>query len=170
MKSGRIVALIVSLTGGVAASQAPELAQQYRQRLEGARQELARVVADFDADAARSNLDRGEALRLYERSDQPFLNDRAHSIRRVMARADHLERQSARLAELPPALRPLVMIVDPDGDVLSGAVGDFEPAVPLTPHGLIWSGAGLLLGFGLFRLAVFPFRHRRRAAGRVSSN
>ena len=42
------------LAGALTLSQAPEFAQQYRQRLGGALDELRRVVADFDADAAKS--------------------------------------------------------------------------------------------------------------------
>ena len=60
MKGRAIMALLVSLTGGLAASQAPELAQQYRQRLGGALDEITQVVADFDADAAQNGLRRDE--------------------------------------------------------------------------------------------------------------
>jgi hypothetical protein len=159
-----IVALVVSLGSGMAASQAPELAQQYRQRLEGARQELTDVVVRFDRDAERNGLDRGGALALQDNSAEPFLRDRAQSIRHVIARAEHLDRQSERLHELPPALRPLVVLVDPDGQVFTGTLRDFEPAVPLTPHGLVWTAAGLLMGLGIFRLATFPKRRRRMPA------
>jgi len=161
VKPRTIAALVTSLVAGMATSQAPELAQQYRQRLEGARHELTKVVADFDADAARNDLDRQGALTLQDRSQEPFMRDRAQSIRRVIARAEHLDRQAARLAELPAVLRPVAVVADPDGEVFEGALRDFEPAVPLTSHGLIWTAVGLLLGFGLFRLVTFPFRRRR---------
>lgn len=153
---------MVSLTGGVAASQAPELAQQYRQRLHGALEELGRVVAVFEADATRHALGRTEALELYDHADAPFLRDRGGSMRAVFTRFAHLERQAARLADLPNALRPLAVLTDPDGRVLKGTLSDFEPAVPLTPHGLAWTAGGLLAGFGLFRVLTFPFRRRAR--------
>jgi len=161
IRPGTVAALVTSVLAGMATSQAPEFAQQYRQRLEGARHELARVVSDFDADAARNKLDREGALALQDRSQEPFIRDRARSVRRVIERAEHLDQQSARLAELPPALRPVAVVADPDGEVFAGSLRDFEPAVPLTSHGLIWTGVGLLLGFGLFRLVTFPFRRRR---------
>ncbi|WP_309083138.1 DUF2937 family protein [Chelativorans sp.] len=161
IRPGTIIALVLSLAGGMTASQAPELAQQYRQRLEGARQELTQVVADFDADAARNDMGRDDALALQDRSEEPFIRDRSQSMRRVIARAEHLDRQAERLAELPPALRPVLVLVDPDGQVFSGALRDFEPAVPLTSHGLIWTAVGLLFGLGLYRLVTFPFRYRR---------
>jgi len=160
-----VVALLVSLAGGATASQAPEFAQQYRQRLEGARQELTQVVADFDEDASRNDLEREEALALQDNSQERFLRDRAQSVRRTIARAEHLDRQSARLDELPRALRPMVVMADPDGTVFSGTLRDFEPAVPLTSHGLIWTAAGLLLGLGVVRLVTFPFRRRPRRTG-----
>ena len=161
MKGAKIAALIFALAGGAATSQAPEFAQQYRQRLEGALHELTQVVADFDADAARNSLDRDEALRVHDGAREPFLRDRGQSMRRIIIRFEHLGRQSSRLDELPAALRPVLLMVDPDGPVLEGTLRDFEPAVPLTPHGLIWTGIGLLGGFGLFRLLGVPFRQRR---------
>lgn len=162
MKGRAIMALLVSLTGGLAASQAPELAQQYRQRLGGALDEITQVVADFDADAAQNGLRRDEALTLYARTNTRFLRDRGESMRRIIDRFDHLQHQSVRLEELPPVLRPMAIFAHPDSDVFEGTLRDFEPAVPLTPHGMIWTAAGLLGGFGVFRLLALPFEWRRR--------
>jgi len=55
--------LIVGLMGAAFFAQAPEFAQQYRQRLGGAVEELRRVVVQFDADAAQYGLSRSEAMR-----------------------------------------------------------------------------------------------------------
>ncbi|MCT7373475.1 DUF2937 family protein [Chelativorans salis] len=164
MRVGTVLALLVSLAGGAVTSQAPELAQQYRQRLNGALEELAKVVARFEEDAARHTLRLDEALAVYGDAEEPFLRDRGLSMRRVIERFERLEQQSVRLAELPPPLRPLAVFVNPDGDVLKGAMQDFEPAVPLTAHGMIWTASGLLAGFGLYKGLAFPFRRRRRAA------
>ncbi|WP_173932025.1 DUF2937 family protein [Chelativorans sp. Marseille-P2723] len=169
MRAGTIAALVVSLIGGAVASQAPEFAQQYRQRLHGAHWELTQIVTDFDAGAVRHGLDREEALGLYDKVPPPFLQDRSRSMRRIIERAEHLDRQVQRLADLPPVLRPLLVMVDPDKDVFQGTLHDFETAVPLTAHGLVWTAAGLLAGFGLIRLAVFPLRQRRRRPERFAS-
>ena len=166
MRGATIVALVLSLARGAATSQAPEFAQQYRQRLEGALQELTHVVADFDADAARNSLRREEALALYERDERSFLRDRGVSIRRVIARVEHLDRQSARLQELPPALRPVLVLVDPDAGVFRGTLRDFEPAVPLTVHGAIWTVLGLLSGLAVVKLMMFPLKRQRPQTGR----
>ena len=63
----RTIALVVALTLGFALSQAPEIAQQYRQRLGGAVDELRRIVLRFDEDSARSGFDRAGALAVMER-------------------------------------------------------------------------------------------------------
>ena len=57
------LALIVGVVFGGAFSQAPEFAQQYRQRLGGALDELTAIVQRFDQDAARAGLDRRRAAR-----------------------------------------------------------------------------------------------------------
>lgn len=167
MKSSTIGVLILSLAGGVLTSQAPELAQQYRQRLGGALEELSEVVAQFEVDAARNDLTTEEALALHDGAEQPFLRDRGQSIRRTIKRFEHLAHQSERLKDLPPVLRPFAIIANPDQTVLEGTFRDYEPAMPLTTHGLTWSAIGFVSTFGLFRLATLPFR--RRSARKVAS-
>ena len=54
----RAVALGVGVLCGALASQAPEFAQQYRQRLGGALDELTAIVAQFDDDARRAEIGR----------------------------------------------------------------------------------------------------------------
>ena len=158
---GRIVGLAVSLACGLMMSQAPELAQQYRQRLNGALAELSQLIAAFDADAARNNLLRTEALAMYETASDGFLRDRGQSIRVAIGRLDTLSRQSSELDALPAVARPLALIKAPDTMVLKGTLEDFEPAVPITPHGLVWSGVGMLFGFGLWSLLRRLFRRRK---------
>ena len=146
---GRRLALATALAGGVAASQGPELAQQYRQRLGGAVEELAAVVSRFDADAAASGMNREQALQRHETSPDGFFRDRGRSTREIVARFEALSAQAERLARQPDYLDPLVMITSADPRVLSGAWRDFQPAVPLTSSGLAWAAAGFLFG-GLF--------------------
>jgi hypothetical protein len=52
----RRLALAIALIAGLVGSQGPEFAQQYRQRIGGALDELKRIVADFDDEAAREGL------------------------------------------------------------------------------------------------------------------
>ncbi len=61
---GRILGLVVAVVCGAVTSQAPEFSQQYRQRLNGAQDELRQVIEAFDADAANNNLSRENAIRV----------------------------------------------------------------------------------------------------------
>ena len=168
---GRIVVLLFAALGGLVGSQFPDFAQQYRQRLGGALDEMKAVVADFDADARRNQLDRDTALKTYERSDQPFLRDRGTTMTGALARYDRLFRQKVRLEAAPPLMRPVVMLSGPDERVASGAWTDFEPGVPLTPAGLVWAGLGFFLLGGAVSLVRQLFGvARRRRRGAVLNN
>lgn len=162
MKPSSAVALAAAIAGGGITSQAPEFSQQYRQRLHGALDEMRAVVEHFDADAARNGLEREEALQIYSASEEDFLRDRGISMRRVLARHENLEQQAAHFSALPPALRPAALMRSPDEMLVRNAWQDFEPAVPLTVHGLLWSVFGAVVGFCLIKLAAFPFRRKRR--------
>ncbi len=161
----RAIVIVTALAGGVGASQLPEFAQQYRQRLGGALDEIRQVVADFDADAGRNRLTREEALATYDRADENFLRDRGETMTGVVRRYEHLARQRERMDTVAPALRPLAVLQFPDERVVEGAWSDFEPAVPVTPAGILWAGLGLLLGALLAWLVLLPFRRRSRRAG-----
>lgn len=154
--------LLAALTGAVTVSQAPELTQQYRQRLEGAIDELARVVAEFDSDAARHGMTRAEALDTHDVADVPLFRDRGQSMRRTIERYERLAEQAARLRDMAPVIRPVAVAMRPDPSVLEGAWRDFEPAVPVTPNGLAWTVLGFGLGAALMRLIVWPFGRLRR--------
>jgi hypothetical protein len=162
MRPARILTVITVCAGGALTSQAPEFAQQYRQRLGGAIEELAEVVATFDADAARHQLDREQALNIHRRATEPFLQDRGISTEVAIRRLNHLHMQAQQFETLPPLLRPVAVAYGPDERLLDGTMRDFEPAVPLTLHGAIWAGAGALLAYLLAKLVGTPFRRRRR--------
>lgn len=162
----KIVGFAAALACAVVTSQAPEFAQQYRQRLGGALQELAEVITAFDEDAAAANMQRGEALATMERAESTFLRDRGDSMRRAMGRFDSLSRQAGAFAEMPPVLRPVAVVRGADAALLRGTAMDFEPAVPITPHGLAWAGAGFLFGFATARLAMRVLRRRPGASMR----
>ena len=66
------VAFVMGLVFGFVLSQAPEFAQQYRQRLGGAVDELQRIIQQFDEDSRRSGYDRTAALRLMANNNEPI--------------------------------------------------------------------------------------------------
>src|SRR5258707_8042920 len=82
----RAVAFVVALIAGMTFSQVPEFAQQYRQRLGGAIDELAPVLAHFDEDAARSGYDRDGALALMAANNERLVRDQAGRIRETIDR------------------------------------------------------------------------------------
>ena len=84
---------IASAAAGLAIfSQAPEFAQQYRQRIGGAVDELKTVVVDFDKDAANSQLSRSRALNKLTSSSEQFARDRGQSMTKTIGRFETAER------------------------------------------------------------------------------
>ncbi|MGD9915846.1 MAG: DUF2937 family protein [Rhizobiaceae bacterium] len=143
--------LVLAICGGVAASQAPEFAQQYRQRIGGAIDELGQVVADFDKDAAASGMTRDAALDLHERSLEPLFRARGQSARVAVTRYETLLRQQADFASRSDYLQPFVL-ASSDPVTLDGTWREFQPAVPVTAAGITWGGIGFV-GAALFGVA-----------------
>jgi len=156
------VALACGVAGALCLSQAPEFSQQYRQRLGGALDELARVAVDFDADAAKNGLTREQALAVYQASDQQFLKDRGVRMASVLGRMELLSAQARWFETLPPLARPVALARGYDEALTSGAWRDYRPGLPLTVDGAVWAGAGFLAAAGLFGLASMPFARWKR--------
>ena len=158
----RILTLAGGLAGAAALSQYPEFSQQYLQRLGGKIEGLAQVVADFDADAARSGLSRDEALA--QMTGTAFVEDRARSMQATFARLDHLRANHQMLTLASPLERLVMPHRMGDREVLAGTWADFTPAVPLTVAGAVSAGVGFLGGLGLtgavLSLLAWPFRRR----------
>ena len=154
--------LAVGVMAGVAASQVPEFAQQYRQRLGGAVEELKQVVATFDADSGGAGLTREAGIARLRDSPDPFVQKRGTQMVDIAIRERRLEEQQAALAQAGLLKSVMVVLGDVDPAVASGAWEVFKPAVPVTWDGLIAALVGLVAGTGLFRLLALPFRWRVR--------
>ncbi|WP_105385580.1 DUF2937 family protein [Neorhizobium alkalisoli] len=144
---GRMFTMAMALLGGIFLSQAPEFAQQYRQRIGGALDELKILISEFDAQANHSGLDRQTALNIYSASPETFLRRQGEAMRRTFARYEMLEEQRQELLLAAPLRRPLVVIRHPDSTTFANAWRDFVPAVPVDFAGLIWAGGGLFCGW-----------------------
>ena len=171
---GRLIVLLAGVFGAGVGAQFPEFAQQYRQRVGGALEEMRQVVADFDADAERNTLTRSEALETYGRSFDGFLRDRGVTMSGTIRRFEWLSEQQRRLAEAPPLMRPVVVMSGPDKRVLRGAWADYEPAVPVSQAGFIWAAIGFFFIAGtvsLIRQIAGILRRRRglRLRGRTNA-
>ncbi len=153
----RLLALLCSLFFGGVASQLPEFAQQYRQRLGGAIDELNRIAEQFVNDAHAEGLDRTQALARYQLAGDPFLGRRGRSMIEILARLDRLKQQQAELDQAGPFTRLAPTLAQLDGEVARHTLDNFEPAVPVTQEGLGLGALGLLVGrliapiFGLSR-------------------
>jgi hypothetical protein len=66
------------------------------------------------------------------------------------------------MEDAPAMARPLVLLAA-DETLLAGVWRSFEPAVPVTPHGLAWAALGFLAGAVLAWLAARLVAWARRA-------
>ena len=162
------LALFAGALTGIAASQIPEYAQQYRQRLGGAIDELQNIVSEFDADSARSGLSEAEGIARLSGNSDELVRGRGVQMSEIVQRLQKLSSQNAAMAQAGPIGRLVALASDFDPMVARHAYDSFEPAVPVTSEGFILGGVGLAGGYALFRALAAPFRllgrKRRRLA------
>jgi len=151
--------------GAVTASQGPEFAQQYRQRLGGAIDELRRAIARFDADAQAHGETRESAIVRLRGNADDLAGRQGAAIQANIERLAHLEVQRQAMTEAGPFSRLGLMLRDGDGAVVRAALEDFKPAVPVTEEGVLSAATGFVAAWGgLLLLARFlrSLRPRRR--------
>jgi hypothetical protein len=162
------LALFAGALMGLTASQMPEYAQQYRQRLGGAIDELQAIVAAFDVDSARSGLSEGEGIARLSGNSDEFVHGRGVQMSEIVQRLQKLSSQNAAMAQAGPIGRLVALGADFDPSIARRAYQSFEPAVPVTSEGFILGGLGLVGGYALFHVLAAPFRlfgrKRRRLA------
>lgn len=160
----RLIILIFAMGCGLAASQFPEFAQQYRQRLGGAVDELARVVTQFDNDAAAAGLNRDVALERYAKSGDEFLGQRGDTLTATISRYEYLNTHLRDLTEAGTFERLAVFAKERDPEISRAALQAYEPAVPTTAEGAAHAAGGLAGGWIFLNLLGMPFGRRRRLA------
>jgi uncharacterized protein (TIGR03382 family) len=158
---GKTIAVAVAALVGVAASQLPEFGQQYRQRLGGAVDELRRVAAGFDEDAAQNGLDRPAALAEMARNPNGLIQDRAATMSETMQRLSNLEAQQQAFRDAGPFARLYTLGTHFDPPLVAATWEDYEPAVPATSEGLVSGGGGFLATL-LMLLGLGALVRRRR--------
>ncbi|MGO4871749.1 MAG: DUF2937 family protein [Roseiarcus sp.] len=159
----RRLALVIGLLCGFIGTQWPEFSQQYRQRLGGALDELRRVVAAFDAEAASRSLTPAEGVARLKDNADPLARERGADVESDIAREARLEREIAELQGADPLRRLVAMAGDFDSETAARTFQDFQPAVPVTSESLIVGAIALILGWGATHLCVWPIRRRLRA-------
>ncbi|HTR12074.1 MAG TPA: DUF2937 family protein [Roseiarcus sp.] len=158
----RRLALAVALLAGLLGSQAPEFAQQYRQRIGGALDELNRIITAFDAEAAQENVTPPQAIARLEQNSDPLARRRGLSMAETIARADRLREQLAAMTDAGSLKRLYVTLVDFDPELAQRTLDAYEPAAPLTFEALVAAGFAALWGWVAAHLIAWPFRRARR--------
>ncbi|MDF3414285.1 DUF2937 family protein [Sulfitobacter sp. M57] len=162
----RSLTLAGGIAGAAAVSQFPEFSQQYAQRLGGAVDALAEVVADFDASAAAVGLERETALAQMQGS--AFLERRQADMTRTFTRFERLRVDLAALEGQGPFMRAYHLPRLRDAEIARAAWVAYQPAVPLNFAGVSFALVGFLLGAaalgGVLKLLFWPFRRRSNPA------
>ena len=158
----RRLALAIAVLAGLIGSQGPEFAQQYRQRLGGALEELNRIVSEFDAEARRQNLTRAEGLSRLERNDDPLARERGKDMERAIDRDQRLSEQIQALNSAGPLTRLYVVAANFDPEIARDTLDNYEPAEPLSLGALAAGGLAALWGWAATLLIAWPFRRRYR--------
>ena len=164
----RRIAAAIGLMMAVVTSQLPEFVQQYRQRLGGAADELAAIVAEFDGEASHMSLRRDQALDRLKRNPDELARERGQDLEATVVRSDRLARQRAAFTSAGPVSQYAVMAEDFDPRLAAQTYRDFQPAVPVTSAGVTAGVAGLVLGWLLTHLAAWPLRRWRHRDERLS--
>lgn len=162
MALARIAAMGMGLAGALAASQGPEFAQQYAQRLGGAIDELETVVARFDESAAEAGLAREEALARLQGNPEALVRRQGESAGLAAARLERLRADAARLDAAGDLDRVITMLRVADPEIVRNAYLAYRPAVPVTSEGLLAAG----LGFAVLWLLTFGAAKGTKHAGR----
>lgn len=151
--------MAAGVAGAAVLAQFPEASTQYVQRLAGAVDELSVVVADFDRSAQSVGLTRQEALA--QLGGSPFLDARNADMTRAIQRYETLSSDLTLLREAGPVERAVLLPARIDTEIGRRALGDFQPAVPVSASGAVFAGAGFLAGYGLLAgLLARLFRRR----------
>ena len=158
----RRLAVAIGLLFGLIGAQAPEFAQQYRQRLAGALDELTRMIAEFDGESSAQSLSRAEGVARLKANGDPLARERGEALESDVARASRLQAQLDALRA--GGLNGFAgFVANFDAATAGRALEDFSPAVPLTTTAFIIGGAAMVFGWGATHVVARPIRRARRA-------
>jgi hypothetical protein len=156
----RRLAIFVGLLCALAGSQLPEFAQQYRQRLGGAIDELDRMIAHFDADVARQSLTRAEGVEKLKANPDFLAQGRGAAIETDLERVARLARQREAFEIGGPLTRLASLIENFDASTAAKAIEDYEPAIPISVEAFVIAGIALVLGWSATHLFAWPISRR----------
>jgi Protein of unknown function (DUF2937) len=160
-------AFVMGLVLGGLLSQTPEFAQQYRQRLGGAIDELSRIIQQFDEDSHRSGYDRAAALRLMTNNPEQLIRDQATRMEETVARYSRLREQQDAFRNGGPFTRLSAFVVDFDRPLVQRTLQNYEPAVPVTIEGVLLAGGGFIVAYFVLPVLGESWRRRRRLRAKL---
>jgi Protein of unknown function (DUF2937) len=158
----RRLAVAVALISGVIGSQGPEFAEQYRQRMGGALDELKRIVAQFETAAAHQGLTPPQAVGRLEQNAEPLAREQGQSMVQTIARADRLQEGLDAMRSAGPLKRIYVMAKDFDPEIARHTLDNYEPAAPLSFEAVVAAGLAAISGWAAMHLVAWPIRRARR--------
>ena len=156
----RRIALFLAMACGLVASQLPEFAQQYRQRLGGALDELHNTLEQFDRESTAEGLTRPQGVARLEASQDRLVRGRGRAVRDAETREKRLGEQLSALQSADPLGRLVAVGANFDSEVARRAMQSYEPAVPVTTEGFGVGLLGFVAGLALIHFAAWPVRRR----------
>jgi hypothetical protein len=163
------LALFVGALIGLTASQIPEYAQQYRQRLGGAIDELQSIVTEFDADSAGQGLTEQQGITRLSGNSDEFVRERGRQMSEIVQRLHILSNANAEMAQAGPVGRLVALATDFDPLIARRAYASYEPAIPVTSEGFVLAALGMAIGYALFHALAAPFRGFDRKRRKLAS-
>jgi hypothetical protein len=169
----RRIALAIGLLCGLVATQAPEFAQQYRQRLAGALDELSRVVGVFYDEASKHSLTPPEAITRLKDNQDPLARERGADMESDIVRLGRLTELLATFRDSGIWRRLVALAGDFDPETARKAWQDFEPAVPTSTEAIAIGILGLVVGWGATHAFTWPVRRhlqKRRERNHIEAD
>lgn len=158
----RRIALFFATFSALLTTQMPEYWQQYRQRLEGAIDELAAIVQQFDKEASEQGLSEAAAIVRLEANADILARERGIDMQQAVNRLKKLREADSAFNDknLPEKWWTLVRTFDPA--IAARAYETYQPAVPTTSDGFIAGVIGFFVGGALIHLFGLPIRYRHK--------
>ena len=143
---------IFALVGAVLLAQFPQYFGQYLQRLGGHLEELRLQVAEYEKAAAALGLSLTAYIEEHLQARSEVFLSTGQVIVKLIDRLERMEAAFAALRDASLFNRWWVFTAQADWTIAKQTWNDFTAGVPTTGEGLLYAGAGLLLGWGLFLL------------------
>lgn len=152
--------ILLVITGGIGASQLPNFARAYEQRLGGALGEVQKLVDAFTLQASAEGIDYDELAARHRQSADAAVRATADRMNALADRRQWLAEQQARIGKAPSSFDKLVAIASfGDGEMIRDTLSAYEITATLDP---LFGLAGVGLGWMVYGLAGSLFSRRRR--------